>query len=115
MQRTVESEASIVLKWCQVNRQFKECLGWLYETKTGYPLDLCLPWPRIDPDDTKTVRALYIGISSIGNVISPNQRRAIQYLLSAGYDARMAWSAIDVIEIVKEHVDPREKRWIMDR
>lgn len=112
MSESESNPVGVVLQWGKDNRSIKECLGWMRESPVDL-LDLYLPWPRFGNDTLYAVCGLFIGINPLDKVISPNQKRAIQYLLSAGYDARIAWSANDAIEIIKEYIDPKEKRWIV--
>ena len=45
------------------------------------------------------------------NGLSPEQKEWKDYFNSIGYEAVVAWSADQAIEIIKKYVNPEEKKW----
>jgi len=132
------NEQCVVISWCEMNKARYPCLGFIYaipnmgkhhvsfrmkQAREGLKkgmLDLCLPWPKQDFTVGEIVGfgnffvlcGLYIEMKIKPNKLTPEQKDWIKFLQDAGYEVKVAWSADEAIVILKEYVNPDEKRWI---
>jgi len=134
-------EQCVVIAWCELNKKRYPCLGRIYaipnmgkhhvsfrikQAREGLKkgmLDLCLPWPVVNEIEVtatnkrtkcyaRSTHGLYIEMKVKPNKLSPEQKEWVKYLLDVGYEVKVAWSADEAIEIIKNYIDPEEKGWI---
>jgi len=131
------NEQVMVISWCELNKEKYPCLGRIYaipnmgkhhvsfrvkQAKEGLKkgmLDLCLPFPIKDFTVGEIIGSghffvkcgLYIEMKIRPNGLSPEQKEWKDYFNSIGYEAVVAWSADQAIEIIKKYVNPDEKKW----
>jgi len=127
-------EQCIVIAFCELNKEKYPCLDMIYAIpnmgkhhiyfrlkqaaeglKKGM-LDLCLPFPVLH--DKLPFTKLYIKCGLyIEMKIKPNkpnsfQKKWIDYFISVGYDAHVAYSYQQAIELIKNYINPDERDWV---
>jgi len=132
------NEQCLVIAWCELNKKRYPCLGRIHsipnmgkhhvsfrvkQAREGLKkgmLDLFLPWPKKDfiageivgHGDFYVMCGLYIEMKVKPNKPTAEQKDWIKYLLDAGYEVMVAWSADEAIEGIKNYLNPDEKNWI---
>ena len=120
-------EQCAVIDWCDWNTKKYPCLAWIYAVpngartsisvakrlkkegmRAGVP-DLFLPYPTIDHSGYNpvwTYCGLYIEMKrKKGSTTSPEQKAWHKYLLSAGYQVKVAKGADEAIKFIKEYLE----------
>jgi len=130
----------MVFNWRDLNAHLYPCLKYMYAIPNAgqrHPavgakmkaeglkpgmLDFCLPWPKEDLQfknfcvrELYDICGLYIEMKTPPkqpSKISTEQKDCLKYLISVGYEAHVAWSADEAIEIIKNYINPDETRWV---
>ena len=127
----------VVMNWCKLNEKLYPCLAKIHAIPNGgdrHPaigkklkkegvkagmLDWCLPWPIFafekEGINYYSKCGLYVEMKTLPkhqSKISPSQRDWLKWFIDQGYEAFVAWSADEGIEILKHYVNPDETRWI---
>jgi len=130
VKKSEHQEQCALIEWCRLHENVYPMLKWIYAVPNGARTsisvakrlkaeglkasvpDICLPYPRYTTwvnhenaieKDCKA-HGIYIEMKVKGGSVKKHQQEWIDYLNTAGYVCKVAWSQEEAIEIIKEYL-----------